>query len=77
VAIRITAHRLQIASLGEGRAVANSGQECGRVDHADARNARQLSSLLILAGQRGELVVISSDPLIEAFPLFTEILQQP
>jgi hypothetical protein len=29
------------------------------------------------AGQRGELVIISSDPLMEAFPLFTKILQQP
>jgi hypothetical protein len=34
---------------------------------------RQLPSLLVLAGHRGELVVISTDPIIEARPLFAEI----
>ncbi|HET7879376.1 MAG TPA: hypothetical protein VFL55_00720 [Acetobacteraceae bacterium] len=36
-----------------------------------------MPSLLVFAGQRGKLVVISDDPVIEARPLFAEILQQP
>ena len=67
----------QVASLSESRAVADRGQQCGRVDHADAWNGRQLLGLLVFAGQRGKLVVISADPLIEVRPLFAEILQQP
>jgi hypothetical protein len=41
----------QITSLGEGRAVADSGQECSRINHADTGDGCQLSSLRVLAAR--------------------------
>ena len=61
------------ATLRERTAVADSGEQYGRVNDADAGDGRQPPRPHILAGQCGKFVIILLDPLVEQRPLNAKV----
>src|SRR5215217_2140241 len=68
--------RRQVSASSERTSVANRREQRGRIDDTNTRNAREAPRLLVIAGDRGELFIVSSNPAVQHRAFFKKFFQE-